>query len=178
MSKTLILPALLLALTACAPSAGQNVYSAREVGVAKQVERCRVLAVRNITIQGDTGRSIGQVVGSVTGGVAGGALGNQVGNGSGQAIATVIGGLATSIVGGIAGDRVGAQVDRRPGLEYAILSTGGREITFAQEIMSGDRVIAAGETCRIQTDPYGNNRVLPITGLPQQVQRPRTTSFY
>ena len=178
MTKILTLPLVLLALSACAPSAGQNVYSAREVGVVKQVERCHVLAVRNITIQGDTGRGIGQVVGSVAGGVAGGALGNQVGDGSGQAVATVIGGLAASIVGGIVGDRVGAAADRRPGLEYAILSTGGREMTFAQEIMPGDRVVNAGETCRIQTDPYGNNRVLPITGFPQQIQPPQTTTFF
>lgn len=178
MTKTLALPALLLALTACAPTVGQNVYSAREVGVAKSVERCRVLAVRNIVIQGQTGSQIGQIVGGVAGGFGGGALGNEVGSGNGQDVATVLGGLAGGIIGGFIGDRVGTQVDRRPGLEYAILSTGGREMTFAQEIMPGDRVINAGETCRIQTDPYGNNRVLPINGFPQQIQPPQTTTFY
>lgn len=178
MSKMLVLPLTLLALSACAPGAGQNIYSAREVGVAKTVERCRVLAVRNITIQGDTGGELGQFVGTVAGGVAGGALGNQVGDGSGQAVATVLGGLAAGVLGGLVGDRVGAQMDQRPGLEYSILSTGGREMTFAQEIMAGDRLINAGETCRIQTDPYGNNRVLPVDGFPQRIQQPQTTIFY
>lgn len=178
MPRIIALSALILTLSACAAGTGQNVYSAREVGVAKSVERCRVLAVRNIMIQGETGRQIGQIVGSVAGGVAGGALGNEVGSGSGQAVATVLGGLAASVVGGLVGDRVGARVDQRPGLEYSILSTGGREMTFAQEIMTGDRVINAGETCRIQTDPYGNNRVLPVTGFPQQIQRPQVTTFY
>ena len=178
MLKTLALPLALVTLTACAPNAGQNVYSSSEVGVAKTVERCRVLAVRNITIQGEAGRGIGQTVGTIAGGVAGGALGNQVGDGSGQAVAVVIGGLAAGILGGIVGDRAGAQVDQRPGLEYSVLSNGNREITFAQEIIPGDRVINAGETCRIQTDPRGNNRILPIEGLPQQIQRPQTTTFY
>jgi len=156
----------------------QNVYSSGEVGVAKRVERCRVLAVRTITIQGETGREIGQIVGTVAGGVAGGALGNQVGSGSGQAVATVLGGLAAGIAGGLVGDRIGAQVDQRPGLEYSILNAKGQELTFAQEILPGDRVVNAGETCRIQIDPRGNNRVLPVEGLPQQIQRPQTTSFY
>ncbi len=178
MLKTLALPLALVTLTACAPNAGQNVYSSSEVGVAKTVERCRVLAVRNITIQGQAGRGIGQFVGTVAGGVAGGALGNQVGDGTGQAIATVIGGLAGSVFGGLVGDQVGAQADQRAGLEYSILTNGNREITFAQETLPGDRVIKAGETCRIQTDPRGNNRVLPINGLPPQVQRPQTTTFY
>ncbi len=178
MFKTFCLPLAFVTLTACAPNSGQNLYSAQEVGIAKTVERCRVLAVRNITIQGDQGRGIGQVVGSIAGGVTGGALGNQVGEGSGQAVAVVVGSLAGSLFGGIIGDQIGTQVDQRPGLEYSILSTGNREITFAQEILPGDRVINAGETCRIQTDPLGNNRILPITGLPQQIQRPQTTSFY
>lgn len=178
MTKALTLPVLLLALTACAPKVSQNVYASHEVGVAKNVERCRVLAVRNITIQGGAGSQIGQILGAVAGGFGGGALGNEVGNGSGQYIATVLGGVAGSFLGGIAGDRAGAQADRRAGLEYSILSTGGREITFAQEISPGDRVINAGETCRIQTDPYGNNRILPVTGIPQQVQPPQTTGFF
>jgi outer membrane lipoprotein SlyB len=178
MKKTLILSLAFLTVSACAPGAGQNVYSAREVGVAKSVDRCRVLAVRDITIQGNTGPGIGQVVGTVAGSVAGGTLGNQIGNGNGQAVATVLSSLAGSLVGGLFGDRIGAQADRRPGLEYAILDASGREITFAQEILPGDRIINAGETCRIQTDPYGNNRVLPVNGLPQQIQRPQTTTFY
>jgi len=178
MTKMLALPLTLLALSACAPGTGQNVYSAHEVGMARTVERCRVLAVRNITIQGDTGRELGQFVGTVTGSVAGGSFGNQVGNGSGQAVATVLGGLAAGVFGGFVGDRVGARMDQRPGLEYSILDTGGREMTFAQEIMAGDRMIGAGETCRIQTDPYGNNRVLPITGFPQRIRQPQTTTFY
>ncbi len=177
--KALTLPALgFLALSACAPTTGQNVYSPYEVGVAKSVERCRVLAVRDITIQGDTGPELGQVVGTIAGGIAGGALGREVGDGSGQAAATVAGAAIAGLLGGYLGNRVGMQIDQRPGLEYSILSTGGQEITFAQEIMPGDRVINAGETCRIQTDPYGLNRVLPATGFPQQVQRPQVTTFY
>jgi len=178
MYKLLTLPVLLLTLTACASGPSQTVYSAQEVGVAKMVERCRVLAVRTITIQGDTGPAIGHIVGTVAGGVAGGLLGNEVGDGRGQAVATVLGSLATSIVGGMIGDRVGGQMDQRPGLEYSILSTGGREITLAQNSIPGDRIINAGETCRIQTDPYGNNRILPADGFPQRIQPPQTTTFY
>jgi|GEM_PF-2417578 len=178
MSRLIALPFALLALSACSTGGGQNVYSSYEVGVAKTVERCRVLAVRDILIQGETGPGIGQFIGTAAGGFAGGAIGNQVGGGSGQAVATVLGGLAGGLLGGVIGTQVGAQADQRPGLEYSILTTGGREITFAQEIMPGDRPVAAGATCRVQTDPRGNNRVLPVDGLPSRIQHPEITNFY
>ena len=177
--KAFVLPlALLLVSAGCAPRSGQSVYSPYEVGVAKPVQRCRVLAVRDITIQGDRGRALGQFVGSVGGAVGGGALGREVGKGTGRTVATVLGGLAGGVIGGLVGDAIGADADRRPGLEYAVLDSGGREYTFAQEVLPGDRIVPAGATCRIQTDPYGNNRVLPADGLPPQVQRPQTTVFY
>lgn len=178
MYKTLALPFALLALGACTTGPGQNVYSSHEVGMAKTVERCRVLAVRDITIQGETGRAIGQFAGALTGSVAGGLAGNEIGGGSGQGAATVLGGFFAGLAGGMIGDRLGARADRRPGLEYSILEASGREITFAQEILPGDRVVAPGETCRIQTDPYGANRILPASGLPQRVRRPQRTVFY
>lgn len=178
MKRLALLPVILLALSACASTTSQNVYSAYEVGVPKTVERCRVLAVRNITIQGDTGRELGQVIGTAAGAIAGGAAANEIGKGSGQAVATVLGGLAAGIVGGIIGNQIGSEIDQRPGLEYSIIDAGGREITFAQEIAPGDRMINAGETCRIQTDPYGNNRVLPIDGFPERIARPQTTNVY
>jgi len=178
MNKTIALPFALLALGACSTGPQQNVYSSYEVGMAKSVERCRVLGVRNITIQGETGRAIGQFGGALTGSVAGALIGDQIGKGSGRDVATVLGGMVAGLAGGAIGSSIGARIDQRPGVEYSILETGGREITFAQEILPGDRIVAAGETCRIQTDPYGGNRILPVEGLPQQVQRPQQTTFY
>ncbi len=179
MYKFITAAALVTTLGACAGAqTSQNLYRAGEVGVSKPVERCRVLAVRDITIQGDNGRPIGEIVGGVAGGVLGGYAGSGIGGGTGQDVAIVLGSLAGGLLGGTVGGKVGDQVDQRRGLEYSVMLDSGQEITFAQEILPGEQIIPAGATCRVQTDPRGLNRVLPVTGLPTQIQRPVQTRFY
>ncbi|MEG9861629.1 MAG: hypothetical protein V6Z81_03895 [Parvularculales bacterium] len=177
-SVFVLLSALLFFVAACGggPEIGESLYRSGEVGVAKAVQRCRVLEVREIFIRDDNAEKEGQALGGLAGGILGSVAGRSVGSGSGQDIASTGSAIAGVLGGALVGEAVGKARGTRKGLEYSILTDNGQEITFTQEFLEGDRIVQAGETCRLQVAD-NRNRVLPSEQLPETVQRPKTTTF-
>lgn len=159
----------------------ESYYNQSEAMTSGTVQRCRVLGVRQITLQG-TGQagyfggqqaSTGQQIGGLLGAVAGALLGGRIGRGNGRMIATAVAGAA----GGMIGSNIGARYSRRIGLQYSLLLPGNREITVEENLNRGDRVVPTGATCRLVQDQMGL-RVLPADYLPQRVPMPQTSTFY
>ncbi len=170
---------LLFILAACTsrPEFSESVYVATEVGEAKRVVRCRVLSVREIVIRDDDANKQGEAIGGLAGGVLGTALGATVGgSASDRQLAAAIGGIAGTIGGAIAGEAIGEERGRRKGLEYSVITADGTEVTFAQELLEGDRISPEGSTCRMQISG-SKRRILPADYLPDQVERPEETTF-
>jgi outer membrane lipoprotein SlyB len=193
MKKLILLPLMALALSACETTLNpsEGVYARPEVTQRADVERCRVLDVRQITIGADPvqqqsryggyGNYARQVqpetqIGTLAGGVLGAVIGQQIGGGNGQRMATAILGAAGAAAGGSYGTKRAQQRMRQPGLEYSVLLAGGREQVITQYYNQGDRIAAAGSTCRIAQSSAGM-RVMPAEYLPGSVGRPRQTTF-
>ena len=164
----------LFLISGCAKAKySQKLHTSDEVGIAKKVFRCRVLAVEEITIR-EEGKD---ETGVVTGAIVGASIGSELAKNS------EFGGLAGAIIGGVLGDQIGEAASRRKGLAYSILVLypNGRdeEITFTQEYSpkSGDVIIQPGQTCRLTQSSDGINRILPITGLEKNVDKPEQSKF-
>lgn len=170
---------LLFTLAACSsrPEFSESVYTSQEVGEAKRIVRCRVLSVRQITIRDPNSAREGEAFGALAGGLLGAALGGTVGgDANDRRLGAAVGGVLGSVGGGAIGESIGEDRGTRIGLEYSVLTADGEEITFAQELLAGDRVVATGSTCRMQISGT-KRRILPADYLPDQVERPKETTF-
>lgn len=167
--------AILAAAGCTSPKVSDSLYRSSEVGRSKQVVRCRVLEVREVAIRDDDSGEKGEVVGSLAGGLGGAIAGGTVGGGAGKGLATVGGATAGAVAGGAAGRAVSDQLHTRTGIEYSIILADGTEQTHVQDFLDGDRVVHAGESCRLQISYDGKNRVLPAEQLPGAVNAPKTT---
>jgi outer membrane lipoprotein SlyB len=151
-----------LAVSGC-QHAGQNTYSAREVGRARVVNFGTVVAVREVAIKGEqTG------LGAGVGGAVGGVAGSQFGHGGGNVAAT----LAGVVIGALAGIFTEQAVGDRPGLEYTVTMQNGSTIQVAQERNEGDRVLQPGERVMVQATG-ATQRVLAAEQLPTELKRPQ-----
>jgi len=148
---------------------------------SQNVERCRVLEVRQVTIgttdtrRNSYSRALGepeQQIDTVLGGVLGAAAGRALNDDYGTQIGAVLGGLG----GAAAGGRLAQRRMAGNGLEYSVLLGDNREQIITQDHNPGDRVAAPGSTCRLAQGPNGT-RVLPAAQLPAQVRRPQQTTF-
>jgi outer membrane lipoprotein SlyB len=125
-----------MALSACAPVRGGDVYRRGETLRAQSVELGVIESARPVRIEGgDSG------VGTVGGAALGGIAGSTVGRGSGN-VAAVIGG---AILGGIAGNAIEREANARPGVEVTVRLDNGRTLAVVQQDMGegfrpGDRV--------------------------------------
>lgn len=178
--RAFLVPAALLpamGLAACSsPKVSDSLYRDSEVGTSKNVVRCRVLEVREVAIRGDDAPEKGEAIGSIVGGLVGAILASKVGKGAGQELAIRAGATAGAVAGGGAGRQAADKMSERPGLEYSVILDDGKEMTLVQDFLEGDRVVQAGETCRMQIENDGKNRVLPAEHLPDQIQAPKTTT--
>ena len=164
-------------LAACSsPKVSDSLYRDSEVGTSKNVVRCRVLEVREVAIREDDAPAKGEVIGAILGGIAGAILGSQIGGGKGQALATEAGVLAGVVAGGAGGRQAADKMSERKGIEYSIILDNGEERTLVQDFLEGDRVVQPGETCRMQIENDGKNRILPAEHLPDQINAPKTTT--
>jgi outer membrane lipoprotein SlyB len=167
-----------VALSACtSPKVSDSLYRSSEVGTSKRIVRCRVLEVREVMIRDDDSGEKGEVVGGVAGGLAGGILGSTVGGGAGRGLATVGGATAGAVAGGAAGRQASDQMHTRKGVEYSVILADGSEQTHVQDFLEGDRVVQPGETCRLQIEHDGKNRVLPAEHLQESIQAPKKTQI-
>jgi outer membrane lipoprotein SlyB len=167
-----------VAVSGCtSPKVSDSLYRSSEVGTSKRVVRCRVLEVREVAIRDDNSGEQGEALGAVAGGLAGGILGSTVGGGAGKGLATVGGATAGAVGGGAAGRQVSDKLHTRKGIEYSIILADGTEETHVQDFLEGDRVVQPGETCRLQIEHDGKNRVLPAEQLPDAIQAPKKTQI-
>ena len=167
-----------VAVSGCtSPKVSDSLYRSSEVGSSKRIVRCRVLEVREVMIRDDDSGEKGEMVGGVAGGLAGGILGSTVGGGAGKGLATVGGATAGAVGGGAAGRQVSDQLHTRQGVEYSIILADGSEQTHVQDFLEGDRIVQVGETCRLQIEHNGMNRVLPAEHLQDSIQAPKKTQI-
>ena len=167
-----------VAVSGCtSPKVSDSLYRSSEVGTSKRIVRCRVLEVREVLIRDDDSGEKGEAVGGIAGGLAGGILGSTIGGGAGKGLATVGGATAGAVAGGAAGRQVSDQLHTRKGVEYSIILADGSEQTHVQDFLEGDRVVQVGETCRLQIEHDGKNRVLPAEHLQDAIQAPKKTQI-
>ena len=159
------------------PSVSDSLYRSSEVGSSKQIVRCRVLEVREVMIRDDDSGEKGEAIGAIAGGLGGGILGSTVGGGAGQGLATVGGATAGAVAGGAAGRAISDKLHTRQGIEYSLILADGSEQTHVQDFLEGDRVVQVGETCRLQIEHDGKNRVLPAEHLQDAIQAPKKTQI-
>lgn len=159
------------------PKISDSLYRSSEVGSSKRIVRCRVLEVREVMIRDDDSGEKGEAIGGIAGGLGGGILGSTVGGGAGQGLATVGGGLAGAVGGGSAGRKASDAMHTRQGIEYSIIMADGSEQTHVQDFLEGDRIVQKGETCRLQIEHNGMNRVLPAEHLQDAIQAPKKTQI-
>jgi outer membrane lipoprotein SlyB len=165
------------ALAACSsPKVSDSLYRDSEAGNSKRIVRCRVLEVREVAIRGDDAPEKGEAVGAIVGGLVGAILGSEVGKGVGQELAVQAGVTVGAVAGGAAGRQAADKMSERPGIEYAIILDSGEELTLVQDILESDRIVQAGETCRLQIESNGMNRVLPAEHLPGSIAAPKNTT--
>jgi outer membrane lipoprotein SlyB len=173
----MILAAAVVAAGCSSPKVSDSLYRSSEVGTSKRIVRCRVLEVREVMIRDDDSGESGEALGAVAGGLTGGILGSTVGGGAGQGIATVGGATVGAVAGGAAGRQISDQMHTRRGVEYSIILSDNSEQTHVQDFLDGDRIVQAGETCRLQIEHDGKNRVLPAEHLPGTIQAPKQTQI-
>lgn len=167
-----------LVVSGCtSPKVSDSLYRSSEVGSSKRIVRCRVLEVREVLIRDDDSGEKGEALGGIAGGVAGGLLGSTVGGGTGQGLATVAGATAGAVGGGAAGRQLSDQMHTRKGVEYSVILADGSEQTHVQDFLEGDRVVQVGETCRLQIEHNGMNRVLPAEHLQDSISAPKKTTI-
>lgn len=153
------------------PKLSDSLYRESEVGLAKSVVRCRVLAVREVEIRNSEQNNFGGAAGAILGGTAGSSAGGE--GTVGRALAVELGVIAGAIIG----NKLGDTMSGRKGLEYSVITANGEELTFVQEFLDDDRVIRVGDTCRMQVARDGRNRVLPAESLPETIQAPKQTTI-
>ena len=153
-----------LILASCASTTiGDNLYRTSEVGKAKKLLRCRVLASRAIMIRSDESGEKGEAIGFVTGMAA---------SNSKHSAVNIIGGLVGGALGRIAGDKL----HELPGVEYTVILSDGEERTLVQNLLKGERMLPPHKLCRLQVSG-SYNRVLPADHLPGKVKRPKKVKF-
>lgn len=69
------------------------------------------------------------------------------------------------------------KMSERKGVEYSYILSNGDEGTHVQELLPTDRMVAAGETCRLQVGPDGRNRILPAEQLASEMYAPKETKL-
>lgn len=176
-----ILPLTLAACVQPSQHPSESRYSRGETMQPQNVERCRVLEVRQVTIgttdtrRNSYSRALGEPeeqMGTLIGGVLGAAVGHEIDDDFGTQLGAALGAAG----GRAAGSRMAQRRMAGNGLEYSVLLDGEREQVITQDHNPGDRVAAPGSTCRLAAGPHGT-RVLPAAQLPAQVNRPQTTTF-
>lgn len=172
-----ILAVAVVAAGCTSPKVSDSLYRSSEVGTSKRIVRCRVLEVREVMIRDDDSGEKGEAIGGLAGGLTGGILGSTVGGGAGQGLATVGGATVGAVAGGAAGRQLSDKMHTRQGVEYSIILSDGSEQTHVQDFLEGDRVVQVGETCRLQIEHDGKNRVLPAEHLQDRIQAPKKTQI-
>jgi len=139
--------AVLLILSACAPSTSGKVYSRDQARTSQSVYYGTILRVEEVTIEGTQSGA-----GTLAGGALGGVAGSAVGSGTGRSLAIVGGAIA----GAMAGSAVEKGATTQVGVELEVELDNGEIIAVVQEKDDEYRV---GDRVRILKDSRGTTRV-------------------
>ena len=146
----------ILALGGCATGGfSPDVVSRDAAAKSQYVQSGVVVAVRNVTIEGD--RAGGNLFGSVLGAIVGSNIGGEDDETTQQ-----VGAVVGTAVGSVVGQNVGESLSRKAGVEIIIkLDTNEREISIVQEMPEDvDYSFRAGDKVRIVRSG-GKARVVP-----------------
>jgi outer membrane lipoprotein SlyB len=145
MRKSLVLlcaaGSLSVLLSGCMNTAGPNVYSAQDVGMAQTVRFGTVIALRPVDIQGQQ-TPVGTLAGAAVGGIAG----SELGGGKGSVITTILG----AVVGGVAGTMGEQALTQSQGVEITVREDNGTVRAYVQKVEK-DEIFQVGERVRILT---------------------------
>jgi len=131
-------------LVGCAtPSGSGSVYSSSQTRHEQTVRMGVVESVREIIIQGTSGR-----VGAVAGGAVGGVAGSDMGHGKGSTVGSIVGAVA----GGVAGSAIEREATKKKGLEITVRMDNGELRAIAQE---ADEGFHPGERVRLLSGAGG-----------------------
>jgi outer membrane lipoprotein SlyB len=142
MAKLILIMLSIALISGCAASKRGDVYTRDQAKRVQTVEMGKVIAVRDITIEG-TKSNVGTVGGAVIGGIAG----SGIGGGRGSAIAATVG----AIVGGIAGAAAEEGVTRQSAVELTVQLDNGRVVAIVQAL-SHENEFAVNERVRVIHD--------------------------
>ena len=121
-SVYLLIPLFLL-LTGCAESLSPSSYSHNEVGQANRAVPAKIVSMRPVTIEDNTGA--GGLVGAAAGATAGSLIG-------GSDTAHILGGIGGAVAGGLVGNEVEKGISRKHGTEYVLRVKNGSYVTITQ----------------------------------------------
>jgi len=143
----LLVPVILL-LTGCAESLSPSTYSRAEVGQANQAVPAKIVSMRSVTIDANSGA--GGLVGVAAGATAGSLIG-------GSDTAHILGGIGGAVAGGVIGNEVEKGIRKTQGTEYVLKTQKGTYVTVTQvqelNLYVGQRVIIIyGKQVRIVPD--------------------------
>ncbi|KAB7614577.1 glycine zipper 2TM domain-containing protein [Amylibacter sp. SFDW26] len=131
------------ALVACSPpEANSDVYTTGQAQQAAQVERGKIISVRDVVLKDRSDRE-SETIGATVGAVIGGVLGNQVGGGDGRKATTVAG----AGVGALAGSQIAKANATAKAQEYIVKKANGQTIAIVQQ----GTVYSAGQRINIIT---------------------------
>lgn len=129
-------------ISGCATSKKGDVYTRDQAKRVQTIEMGKIIAIRDITIEG-TKSNVGTVGGAIVGGIAG----SGVGGGRGSAIAATLGAIA----GGIAGAAVEEGATRQSAVELTVQLDNGRLVAIVQAL-SHENEFAVNERVRVIHD--------------------------
>ena len=135
---TLALAAVLLPLSACAPSHTNSTYSAYEMGQPAQVAYGVIVSMRRVTVQASN-TGIGGLGGAAAGATAGSFIGNN------DVRANILGAILGGIAGAVAGNAIESSAGQGQATEFIIREDNGNTVsvvqTNGQDFRVGDRVV-------------------------------------
>lgn len=152
MKTSLLISSLLAAgllASGCASNISPTSYSVGSVGQVNRTVAAKVISVRPVQINGNTG------AGGTVGGALGATAGSSIGGGDRAHIA---GALAGAVVGAIAGAAIEQNASKQSGLEYVVQTENNNLMTIVQghdpAFAVNDKVLVLyGSPARLIPDP-------------------------
>lgn len=152
MMKSVAAILLSVALAGCASSPlGSRNFETRESGQLMAAELATVVAVREVTLQGDSGMASGS-----TGALIGGAAGSMLGEGSGK----IVGALVGAITGAVIGSATESAVKDTRAVELTLENSKGQSYVLVQALEDKE-VFKAGDKVKLVKSGK-STRALPL----------------
>ncbi|MFD1109976.1 outer membrane lipoprotein [Pseudoroseomonas ludipueritiae] len=147
-AKILLVPMLLMGLSACGSDYSPDTYASRAMQQANKVEQGTIVGVRPVQISADG------TTGAASGAAAGGVAGTRIGGGD---ITSAFGGIGGGLLGGLIGTATEKAIGNTNGFEYIVRKGNGELVSVAQKdqvaLALGQKVLViAGAQARIVPD--------------------------